>query len=225
MTSIPSSSARLWSGAKAETLAIPAFTSGVSRTGSAYFGLPCTTRCPTTSSSAGDVTVRARVLLVLHQFVAQELLEVGADGVQLRNAVHRVAGEVKAIQVIHHGHVKRSGGSALFFISAHMEIVVTMTAIAQPMNEPWVPVISENHGFVGSEDGIEFAIGKTVRMFARRLQGHQVHDVNDADLKIGKVLAKKINRRQRLQCWHIAGASHHNVRLTVQIGAGPGPDT
>ena len=36
------------------------------------------------------IAVLARVLLVLHQFVAQELLEVGAGGVQLRNAVHCV---------------------------------------------------------------------------------------------------------------------------------------
>src|SRR5207253_8481912 len=121
------------------------------------------------------------------EMVTQELMEVGADGVQLRNAVHRVAGEVKAIQVIHHSHVKRSGGSALLFIAAHMEIVVPMETIAQPMNKPWVTVIGDNHGFVGSEDGIEFAIGKTVWMFALRLQRHQVHDVNDADLKIGKV--------------------------------------
>src|SRR5437016_13389195 len=152
------------------------------------------------------------------------MLEVGADGVQLRNAVHRVTSEVKPIQIIHHGHVKRSGGSALLFIAANMEIAVTMATIAQPMNKPWVSVIGENHGFVGSEDGIEFAIGKTVRMFARRLQRHQVHDVNEADLKIGKVLATKINRPWGLQCWHIAGTGRHNVRLTVQTRAGPAQD-
>src|SRR4029077_15050547 len=97
---------------------------------------------------------------------------------------HDIAGKVKAIQVIHDGHVERSGGSALFFIAAHMEIVVTMSAIAQPMNEPWISVIGEDYRFVASEHGIKFGVRESVGMFTARLQGHQVHDVNDADLEI-----------------------------------------
>src|SRR5882672_4074786 len=113
---------------------------------------------------------------------------------------------MKAIQVIHDGHVERSGGSSLFFIATYVEIVVTMPAIAQPMNEKWVSVIGEDYRFVGSEHGIKFGIGESVRMFAGRLQGHEVHDIDDADLEIGKMLAKKIDRGQRFQSLHIAGA-------------------
>src|SRR6266550_448877 len=115
------------------------------------------------------VTVLARVTFVLRQFVPQELLEVGTDALQFRNAVHDITCQVKAIEVIHDSHVERSGGSALFFITAHMEIVVTMSAIAQPMNEPWITVIGEDHRFVGSEHGIKFGIRESVGMFAARL--------------------------------------------------------
>src|SRR6266403_998366 len=112
------------------------------------------------------VTVLARVMFVLHQFVSQDLLEVGTDALQFRNAVHYITCQVKAIQVIHDGHIERSGGSALFFIAAHMEIVLTMSAIAQPMNEPRMTVIGEDHRFVGSEHGIKFGIRESVGMFA-----------------------------------------------------------
>src|SRR5260370_29100093 len=95
------------------------------------------------------VTVLARVMFVLHQLVSQELLEVGTDTLQFRNAVHGITCQVKAIQVIHDGHIERSGGSALFFIAAHMEIVVTMSAIAQPMKELRITVIGEDHRYVG----------------------------------------------------------------------------
>src|SRR5438132_14210051 len=115
------------------------------------------------------VTVLARVMFVVHQLVSQELLEVGTDALQFRNAVHGITCQVKAIQVIHDGHIERSGGSALFFIAAHMEIVVTMSAIAQSMNEPWITVIGEDHRFVGSEHGIKFGIRESVGMFGARL--------------------------------------------------------
>src|SRR6266403_4734910 len=112
------------------------------------------------------VTVLARIMLVLHELVSQELLEVGTDALQFRNAVHDITCQVKAIQIVHDGHIERSCGSAFFFITAHMEIVVTMSAIAQPMNEPRITVIGEDHGFVGSEHGIKFGIRKSVGMFA-----------------------------------------------------------
>ena len=66
-----------------------------------------------------------------------------------------------------------------------MEIVVTMSAIAQPMDEPWISVIGEDHRLICGEDGIEFGIRKTVGMFTARLQCHEVHNVNDSNLEIG----------------------------------------
>jgi hypothetical protein len=86
---MPSSSARLCSGAKAETLAIADFTFGVIRTGSSNAGPPCTTLCPTTSISVDEETARASQ--DLEGFVAkrkqgQYLLENGTAGwVKIKN--------------------------------------------------------------------------------------------------------------------------------------------
>src|SRR6266496_4340604 len=86
------------------------------------------------------ITVLACILFVLHQFASQELSKVGTYALQLWNPIHHVSRKVKAIQVIHDGHVERSGCSTLFFVAVHMEVVVTMSAIAQPMDEPWISV-------------------------------------------------------------------------------------
>ena len=57
-----------------------------------------------------------------------------------------------------------------------------------------------------------------------RLQLHQVHDVDDADLQLRRVLTQQFDRGQRLQRGHVATARHHHVRLTVAVVAGPFPD-
>ena len=61
-------------------------------------------------------------------------------------------------------------------------------------------------------------------MLACRLQGHQVNDVDDANLQLGKVLPQNIHRRQRLQCRHVACARHHHIRFGSLVVARPFPD-
>src|SRR5438093_7272378 len=111
----------------------------------------------------------------------------GTNRVEFRDPVHRVSGEVEAIQLVHHGHIKRSRRGSLFFISADVEVVMAVTAIAQSVNQPWVAVISEDHWFIRREDGIKFAIRKTVRMLTLRLQGHQVDNIDYANFEIRKM--------------------------------------
>ena len=67
-------------------------------------------------------------------------------------------------------------------------------------------------------------IRQPVRMLARRLQLHQIDDVDDADLQIGRVLAQEIDGGQRLQRRHVAAARHHDVGLAATVVAGPLPD-
>ncbi len=61
-------------------------------------------------------------------------------------------------------------------------------------------------------------------MLARRLQLHQVHDVDDADLQIRSVLPEEIDGGERLQRRDIAAAGHHHVGLAASVVAGPLPD-
>src|SRR5581483_5542809 len=62
-------------------------------------------------------------------------------------------------------------------------------------------------------------------MLGWRLDGHQVNDVDDANLEIWKMLSQKIDCRQGLKRGNIAGASHHYVGFRVVVGAGPTPDS
>ena len=57
-----------------------------------------------------------------------------------------------------------------------------------------------------------------------RLQGHQIDDIDDADLQVGNVTAQQIDRSERFQGRNIAGASHHDVGFAAAVIAGPFPD-
>ena len=80
------------------------------------------------------------------------------DGLQARHAIHRIARQMEPIELIQHGHIERRGGRAFFFVSVHMEIAVIFAAIRQPVNQGRVAVVRKNHGLVGGEHRIEFAV-------------------------------------------------------------------
>ena len=65
---------------------------------------------------------------------------------------------------------------------------------------------------------------QAVRMLALRLQRHQVDDVDDADLQLGRVPAQQVDRGQGLERRHVAAAGHHDVGLRALVVAGPLPD-
>ena len=61
-------------------------------------------------------------------------------------------------------------------------------------------------------------------MLARRLELHQVHDVDDPNLEVRQVLPEQRDRRQRFERRHVAGAGHHDVGLAPLVAARPLPD-
>ena len=136
------------------------------------------------------------IFLVFDQFITHELLEVGADALQFWHSIDDVGGEMIPIKRVHDGHVERRRGRALFLIPANVKIRVAVPAISQAVYQPRVSVIGEHDRFIRREHGIEFAVRQTVRVLARRLQCHQVHDVHHPDLDIRKMLTKKIRRSE-----------------------------
>src|SRR5215216_7165823 len=62
-----------------------------------------------------------------------------------------------------------------------------------------------------------------MRMLALRLQRHQIHDIDDADLQFGQVLAQHRNSRKRFERWYVSRAGHYHVRPCTAIVAGPLP--
>ena len=114
------------------------------------------------------VAVFADVLFVLDEFVAQQLFEVRIYGTQTRDAIHNIAGKMKAIEFIEHRHIERRGGGAFFAVAVDVEVRVVGAFVGEAVNERGIAVEGEDHRLVGGEDGIEFAVGESMRMFGRK---------------------------------------------------------
>ena len=69
-------------------------------------------------------------------------------------------------------------------------------AVGQAVDQPGVAVEREDDRLVLCEEGVEILVAQAVRVFARRLEFHQVHDVDDADFQLREVLAEQIHGRQ-----------------------------
>ena len=94
----------------------------------------------------------ADVLLVVHQFVAQELFEVRTHGQQTGNAVYGRSCKVKPVQFIEDGHIEGRRRRAFFAVTVHMEVCVIRSLVSETVNERRITVKSEDHGLVGRED-------------------------------------------------------------------------
>jgi hypothetical protein len=70
-----------------------------------------------------------------------------------------------------------------------MDVVVPISAVSQTMDQPRIAVEGEDDRLISGEQGIEIVIRQTVRVLARRLQFHQVYDIDDSNFQIGRVLA------------------------------------
>ena len=92
------------------------------------------------------------VLLVFDQLDMQALLGERGHVAQARHAVEHVHGQVIAVDLIHHGHVKRCGGGAFFLVSAHVQVGVIGTPIGQPVDQPGISVEGEDNRLVGGEE-------------------------------------------------------------------------
>ena len=62
-------------------------------------------------------------------------------------------------------------------------------------------------------------------MLARRLQLHQIDDIDHPHLQVGRVLSQEVDGGQRLQRRYVPAASHHHVGFSATVIAGPLPDS
>src|SRR5437763_4099064 len=98
------------------------------------------------------------VLLVLQQLVTDRLLGIRGACTELWNAVNHVRDKVEAVQIIEHCHVEGRGGCAFFLVAAHVQIVMSRTAIGEPVDQPWIAMEGEDDWLVPREQHIEFPI-------------------------------------------------------------------
>ena len=78
-------------------------------------------------------------------------------------------------------------------------------------------------GLSAREQRVELGVAQAVRMLARRLQPHQIDDVDDADLQLGQCVAQQRHRRQHLERRHVARRRHHEIGLAAVVVARPLP--
>src|SRR5579862_3731631 len=110
-----------------------------------------------------------------------------ADGAQPWNAVDNIDGQIKPIYLVEDGELKRCVDTALFLISAYMDVVMIPATVAEFVNERSIRVEIENDGFVDREERIEISVGESVWMFSVRHQTEEIDDVDEAYLKIREV--------------------------------------
>src|SRR5665647_2277637 len=135
------------------------------------------------------LAVSVDVLPVLNQLFLELLLQVDTLVAGLRQAVDGVHHEVEAVQIVQHRHVEGRGDGALFLVAADVDVVVVGAAVGQPVDQPRVGMEREDHRLVLGEDFVEIRVAQAVRVFARRLQPHQVDDVDHPDFQLGQMLA------------------------------------
>src|SRR5262249_6968916 len=156
-------------------------------------------------------------LLVVDELVADRLFGVSGACPKLRNAVDHVAYQVEAIEIVQHAHVERRRGRALFLVAAHVDVVVARSAVGQPVNKRRVTVEGEDDRLVGGEQRVKIMIREAVRVLARRLQLHQIDDIDDADLQIRRVPSKEVDGGQGLQGRDVTAAGHYDIGLAAPV--------
>ncbi len=138
---------------------------------------------PSPAKKLGIVlAVFRNVLLVIKQGVANGLLGIGGARTELRQPVNYVLREVKTIQLVEHASVEGCRQRAFPLVAADVQIVVVGPEAGKLMDQPRVAMESEDRRLVSREEHVKILIVQPVRMLAWRLEFHQVHHVDDADL-------------------------------------------
>ena len=179
-------------------------------------------------------TIRSYVAGISQVYLAEEYrrrglisqpspLQVGPLAPQVRQAIHHVLHQMKAVQIVLNAHVEGRGDRAFFLVAPDMEIWIG-PPVGQAMDQPGISVEGEDDVLVFGEKVIVIRFVQPVGVLARRLQLHEIDDVDDPDFEIGQMLAKDRDRGQNLKRRRLSATGHHDVRFGVLIVARPLPD-
>src|SRR5215467_11070607 len=135
------------------------------------------------------VPVTGDVLLVLDELVANCLLGISGARTELGDTIDHIADEVETVEFVHDAHIERRTGGAFLLVAAHMQVVMTVSPVGQAVNEPRISMEGKDDRLVRGKQRIVFMIIQAVRMLARRLQLHEIDDIDDTDLQLRHVPA------------------------------------
>src|SRR5262249_43122478 len=145
------------------------------------------------------------------------------DFLQPRNSVNGINRQRETINFIVHRQLHRRIDVALFFVSTNVQLLV-FASIRQPMNQIGIAVEVEDDRFVGSKQRVIVRIRQSVRMVLTGLKLEEIHDIDESDLNIWKLLAQQEGRGKGLLRRYVAGGCHYEVRLDSLVVADPIPN-
>ena len=74
------------------------------------------------------------VIFMIEEFVAQGLLGIGGARAKAWHAIDHVTHQMETIKVIQHDHIEGRGRGALFFIAAHVQVVMILAPVGESVN-------------------------------------------------------------------------------------------
>ena len=95
---------------------------------------------------------------------------------------------MKAVEVVQHCHVERSGNGAFFLIAADVYVVVVGTAVGQPVDQPWITMKGENDRLIFGEELVEIRVAQPMGVLFPGLELHEVDDIDDTDFQVRQTL-------------------------------------
>src|SRR5918993_1230710 len=102
--------------------------------------------------------------------------------------------QVVAAHAVENDHVEWGRRGALLVEAANVEAVDIDVPVHDLVNRALVTVEGEDDLLVGGEELDEACLGHPMRVELPREEGHQIHDVDDAHLELGRMLAQPVRR-------------------------------
>jgi hypothetical protein len=84
--------------------------------------------------------------------IHERLFDVSRSRTKLRQPVDRIAGEMKAIEIVQYRHIEWSRDCAFFLVAADVQVVMVGSPVREAMNQPGIAVIGEDNRLVLRED-------------------------------------------------------------------------
>src|SRR5215472_5472626 len=137
------------------------------------------------------------------------------------NNVHRKA---EAIDIVINRQLQWRIDAAFLFVAAYVDVFVVSPSISHSMNQLRIAMKVEDDRLVHREQRIKISVQEAVRVLGIGLELEKIDDVDKPDFEVWKFRAKHRGRGQGLLGGNVSSRSHHYIRLTRLVIAGPVPD-
>lgn len=111
-----------------------------------------------------------RVTHVVDDGILHVLLYMCGLRAQLRHPVDDVGDQMETRGFIQHRQFERCIDVALFLITTHVQVVMSLESVRELMDEPRITMEIKNDRLVRSEQAVEFTFRRPVRMLRWRLR-------------------------------------------------------